>query len=62
MYYVCVEGGRAPHHSHKSQREATAEALRLASLRNRTVQVYLLVDVVLPADGQKGQGADHGRR
>ena len=48
MYYVCVEGGRAPHHPHKTEREAVVEARRLSVLRNRTVQVYLLIDTVLP--------------
>lgn len=59
MYYVCVEGGRAPHHPHPNEREAVKEAKRLAVLKNRTVQVYLLVDTILPADGV-AKGGENG--
>ena len=61
MYYVCVEGGRAPHHPHPTEKSAIAEAKRLSVLKNRTVQVYLLIHEILPAEGAV-EGAAEGSK
>ena len=54
MYYLAVEGGRAPRHEHPTEDAAKAEALRLAGLTQKRVSVYRLIEIVTPGLPQQG--------
>lgn len=48
MYYLAVEGGRAPRYAHPTVESAKQEAERLSKLLNKRVSVYQLLEVIAP--------------
>ena len=57
MYFVAVDGGRAPKTAHETLEEAYLEAERLLQKENKRVAVYRIVTALVP---QTVKGGDDG--
>ena len=57
MYYIAVDGGRAPSTAHETLEEAYREAERLLHKENKRVAVYRIVTAIVP---QTVKGGDDG--
>lgn len=60
MFYLHVEGTRAPRVPHPTLEEAKTEAARLAQKEQRPVRIFLLIGSVTPPIAALQEGGQNG--